>query len=396
MHWAQPSGCALFLSPQSLLPKLTLSPPPHAKLMPFLRLPLCVLLSASALFAADSSTDPRLADALKRYPAADKNGDGVLTLEEAQAFAKQSRRSKSSPTSDSAATADDTGAARPSANKPAPTHADVRYGLHERNVLDLWLAKSDAPTPVVVFIHGGGFVSGSKAGASADMINGCLEAGVSFMAINYRFRTTAPIQEILRDCARSIQFVRSKAKTYNLDPKRIAAYGGSGGAGASLWLAFHDDLADPQNSDPVLRESSRLVAAGAINTQATYNLLRWAELFGKPLDAYERPGETASFYGATATDDLETPALRAALHDVDMLAHISPGDAPVFLYTSHPDGELGNRGHLLHHPAHARAVKKRCDEQGVPAIAFFAFAEPTLRGDYQPKLRAFLLEQLKK
>jgi len=368
----------------------------------------CTLaLFAATTLAADSSTNPQLAEALKRYPAADTNRDGVLTLEEAQAYAKQARRGKSNP-SDSASVAssasasataqtqaDDTGAARPSPNKPAPTHADVRYGPHDRNVLDLWLAKSSAPTPLVVFIHGGGFVNGSKAGASADMINACLAEGVSFMAINYRFRTTAPIQDILRDCARSIQFVRAHARTYNLDPTRIASYGGSAGAGTSLWLAFHDDLADPHSPDPVLRESSRLRAAGATNTQATYNLLRWSEVLGKPLAAFERPGETASFYGAKTAADLETPALRAVLRDTDMLAQITQDDPPVFLYTSHPDGAIANRGHLLHHPDHARAVKKRCDELGVPATLYFALAEPTLAGDYQPKLRAFLLSHLK-
>jgi len=43
---------------------------------------------------------------------------------------------------------------------PTPAHADAKYGSHERNVLDLWLARSDQPTPLVVFIHGGGFVAG--------------------------------------------------------------------------------------------------------------------------------------------------------------------------------------------------------------------------------------------
>lgn len=339
--------------------------------------------------------DARLQELLKRYPAADTNGDGTLTIEEAQAHAKVIRRGTSNAAAGGAGTqADDTGAARPSPKKPAPTHADVSYGPHERNKLDLWLAPSDAPTPLVVYIHGGGFVNGSKAGASADMINGCLEAGVSFMAINYRYRESAPIQDILRDCARSIQFVRAKAKDYNIDPRRIASYGGSAGAGTSLWLAFHDDLADPASNDPVLRQSSRLVAAGAINTQATYHLGRWKEF----LDAagnYERPGEMAAFYGAKTEQDLETARFRAAMRDVDMLSHISRDDPPVFMFTSHPEGAIANRGHLLHHPAHARTVKQQCDATGVPATIYFALAEPRLEGDHQIKLREFLLRQLK-
>ena len=42
-----------------------------------------------------------------------------------------------------------------------PTHANVSYGPHERNVLDIWLAKSDKPTPVFFSIHGGGFRGGN-------------------------------------------------------------------------------------------------------------------------------------------------------------------------------------------------------------------------------------------
>ncbi len=53
-----------------------------------------------------------------------------------------------------------------------------------------------------------------------------------------------------------------KADDWNVDKTRVAAYGGSAGAGTSLWLAFHDDLADPKSADPVLRESSRLRMRG--------------------------------------------------------------------------------------------------------------------------------------
>jgi acetyl esterase len=349
---------------------------------------LLLLLAASFLFAADA--DPRLQELLKQYPAADTNKDGVLTMEEAQAHLAAIRGKRKA----AASNADDGSPAPVSKTpKPAPTHADLSYGPHERNKLDLWLAKSDRPTPLVVYIHGGGFIGGSKAGASADMINNCLEAGVSFMAINYRFRLSAPIQDILRDCARSIQYVRANAKKYNIDPARIASYGGSAGAGTSLWLAFHPDLADSKNPDPVLRESSRIVAAGAINTQATYNTRRWEEFLGKPQGDWERPGETASFYGFRT--DAELDRAKGILDDVDMLGLISKDDPPVFMFTAQPEGEIVNRGHYLHHPNHARAVKKACDAVGVPAVAWFATAEPRLKGDYQAALRKFLFEQLK-
>ena len=351
------------------------------------RLVLSLLALPLALAAAD--TDARLQQLLQQYPAADTNKDGVLTFEEAQAHAKKLRRARP------ADVGDDGGTTPPdTANKPAPTHADVSYGPHERHKLDLWLARTGAPAPLIVYIHGGGFVNGSKAGASASMIRESLAAGVSFMAINYRFRPSAPIQDILRDCARAIQFVRAKARDYGIDPARIASYGGSAGATSSLWLAFHDDLADPRAADPVLRESSRIVAAGALNTQATMNLLRWPDFLGASRPEWTRPGEVPTFYGATTDADLTTPKFKAILDDVDMLALVSRDDPPVFLFSAQPDGPLSNRGHLLHHPNHAREVKKACDAAGVPATAWFGMTEPRLEGDPQRTLREFLFARL--
>jgi acetyl esterase/lipase len=59
----------------------------------------------------------------------------------------------------------------------------------------------------------------------------------------------------MHDGARAVQYLRSRAKEWNLDPARVAATGGSAGAGISLWLAFHADLADPKSKDPVARQS---------------------------------------------------------------------------------------------------------------------------------------------
>jgi len=117
-----------------------------------------------------------------------------------------------------------------------PTFTDVKYGPHTRNVLDFWLAKSAKPTPAVAFIHGGGFTAGDKSKIRGDrLVQKCLDAGVSFAAINYRYRTDTPIQDVLRDCARAIQFIRWKAAEWNVDKARVASYGGSAGAGTSLW-----------------------------------------------------------------------------------------------------------------------------------------------------------------
>jgi len=162
-----------------------------------------------------------------------------------------------------------------SADVPTPTHAGVSYGSHERNILDFWQAKSDQPTPLVLVIHGGGWMGGSKERLSRFVDpNALLKAGISVAAINYRLmkhaeRVVPPVKAPLHDAARALQFLRSKAGEWNIDKSRIGAAGGSAGACSSLWLAYHDDLSDPKSQDPVARESTRLQCAGVMGPQTS-------------------------------------------------------------------------------------------------------------------------------
>src|SRR6185436_421458 len=114
-------------------------------------------------------------------------------------------------------------------SKPKPDLADFKYGQHERNVLDLWKAKSDKPTPLVVFIHGGGFRAGSKEQLSPALLKGLLRNGISMMAINYRLSPEVTFPSHYMDCARAIQFARLNAKEWNLDATRIGSTGVSSG-----------------------------------------------------------------------------------------------------------------------------------------------------------------------
>ena len=70
-----------------------------------------------------------------------------------------------------------------------PDVADARYGPHERNVLDLYEAKSQKPTPLAVWIHGGGFVEGDKGHLNWILIKQLLDSGISVALINYRYST---------------------------------------------------------------------------------------------------------------------------------------------------------------------------------------------------------------
>ncbi len=342
---------------------------------------LALLLALGCISAhAQLATPERLEQLRQLYPAADADKDGTLTEEEARAYYNKLRPGK--PASASVA--------------PAPTFADIHYGAHERNVLDFWQAKSDGPTPLVVYIHGGGFVAGDKSGVRKDRtVEQYLAAGVSFAAINYRYRTTVPIQDVLRDCARAIQFLRSKSAEWNIDKTRVASYGGSAGAGTSLWLAFHDDMADPQNADPVLRESTRLTCAGSAAGQFSYDVLRWPEVLGEEaVKKFAESTEAYSFYGLKSDEEVRGPIGQKIRADCDMLGLISRDDPPVFLSATMRGGEITDRGQYLHHPKHSQIIGDRCRELGVPFIADIPALDLRPAKDGPANVREFFLHHL--
>src|SRR6185436_19991796 len=107
-----------------------------------------------------------------------------------------------------------------------PTHAAVMYGPHKRNVMDVWIAPSDKPTPVLVSIHGGAFQNGSKA-VGEGLLGLCLKAKISVAAISYRLSSDAMAPAAFHDSARAVQFLRHKAGEWGLDGTLIAATGDS-------------------------------------------------------------------------------------------------------------------------------------------------------------------------
>jgi acetyl esterase/lipase len=184
----------------------------------------------------------------------------ALSFAVAAAAAAWAQATKSEPTD--APRTQEKAKAKPKAKTPTgppmpPTYADVAYGDHPREVIDFYKAETTGPAPLVVYIHGGGWVNGDKWGIAAKLIEGLRDKGISVAAINYRFTTQAdaanvkpPVKWPLEDAARAIQFLRSKAREWNIDKARIGATGGSAGACSSLWLALHDDMARPDSSDP--------------------------------------------------------------------------------------------------------------------------------------------------
>lgn len=246
----------------------------------------------------------------------------------------------------------------------APAHRDLQYGPHRRNVMDVWLAKSDTPTPVLVSIHGGGFRGGNKS-VSGGILKACLDLGISVVAITYRLSDEAIAPAQFHDSARAIQFIRHNAAAWNVDPTRLAATGGSAGAGISLWLGFHDDLADPDNQDPVLRQSTRLTCMAVYNGQTSYDPRFIRDLF--PGTNTYQESALAQLYGVDLTklDELGQEKYRL-FEEVSPLTHLTRDDVPAALfYASKLDTPITSQGVGIHHPRFGKALQEKMDELGI-------------------------------
>ncbi|MGE3107852.1 MAG: alpha/beta hydrolase fold domain-containing protein [Phycisphaerales bacterium] len=82
------------------------------------------------------------------------------------------------------------------------------------------------PLPVIIWIHGGGWESGTKNGCPAAQL---VPHGYAAVSISYRFSQVAPYPAQIHDCKAAVRWVRAHAKEYNFDPDHIGVWGASAG-----------------------------------------------------------------------------------------------------------------------------------------------------------------------
>ncbi|WP_319501488.1 alpha/beta hydrolase [uncultured Draconibacterium sp.] len=285
--------------------------------------------------------------------------------------------------------------------KILPTIANLHYGSHERQVLDFYQANSNKPTPLVIWIHGGGWVSGDKKNVYG--LQKYLEAGISVISINYRYSWQAqlagvmpPVEWPLEDAVRALQFARSKATEWNIDKERIAASGSSAGASSSLYLAFHDDMADSESSDPIARESTRLWCAGVRHPQTSLDpqqMIEWTpnskyggHAFGfmDPNDLKSRDTRFAEFL---AKRDSILPWIKM----YSPYEHVSKDDPPIYmLYRFAPAIGMDQKD-PTHTANFGLKLQEHCQEKGVECELVYPEKPNVIHEDFPE----FIIEKLK-
>ncbi len=256
-------------------------------------------------------------------------------------------------------------------------HTAIKYDTPKGCELDLLLPKNIKKrnsVPIAVFFHGGGFVKGNRyqaAGFFRDDIRKLLGNGFAIVLVDYPLMK--PLEnnmntlQCITQAARSIQFLRYKAKKYNLNPQKIAVAGSSSGAGITLFLATNK-LQNLQAKNPMYRESSKINVAGLFNGQMGYNFSDWEKYFNLKLKYESKIIKRMRFhYNLKNINSAEAKELKKKLAFQEQLTNkFTP---PLFLSSSSDEKvpmNLNKIGNLIHHVNHLKVIAIKAKEKNIP------------------------------
>lgn len=317
-------------------------------------------------------------------------------------------------------------------------YKDIPYDFDTRNKFDVLVPDACAtPCPVAVYIHGGAFQSGYK-GAAYEVIDddgelavdtdgdgsvdvftiskesyeakyrpvyqgqydekqadawryvnatkGLLDSGIAVATVNYRYlkrngQEDVGLMKPLGDIKRAIQVLRLTGGDMDLDTSRMMLFGHSAGAGAALWLAFSDEMANPSGDD-VEQQSTRVLGVYAFEAQATYDIVKWDdEVMPDSYIKSDLLGEEENLEGAKnvlmaayALDNLDEHSdfyqrdVNSIREAVDMLGLMSADDPEFWVDNSEVQGTYQNlktADAFYHGGEHAVALHNRALEVGV-------------------------------
>ncbi len=186
------------------------------------------------------------------------------------------------------------------------TTADIAYGNHERQKLDVHVdtkRRGDSLQPVIMYVHGGGYVRGSKENSRNV---GEYFASIGLVGVSGTYRLAPEIQwpEGANDVGAAVQWVRDNISEYGGDPDRIYVIGKSAGGGHAATYALRPDVLN--------RDYAR--AAGVILVSGAFDS-KTADYFGVGGDA-----DNKTLLGNVSQVDMEVMLTTAEFDRKDTVA----------------------------------------------------------------------------
>lgn len=220
----------------------------------------------------------------------------------------------------------------PALTAATPTHRDVEYARAGDHVLRLDLhlpPAASAPAPLIVWVHGGAWRSGSKQEVPLAPL---VARGWAVASVDYRLTPVAPFPANVHDIKAAIRFLRAHGERYRLDTTRIAIAGGSAGGHLAALVGVssgHPELEGDIGGDRNQRSDVHAIVSfyGASNLET---ILRQSTPHGLGVRI---PALQLLLRGQPE----EKPALARLASPV---AHVDPGDPPLLLIHGDQDPQM--------------------------------------------------------
>jgi acetyl esterase/lipase len=227
----------------------------------------------------------------------------------------------------------------PGGPEASAIHRDVAYA-HDSPLqrLDLYLpATGEPPYPVLVGIHGGGFVSGDKDDRQITPVLQGLERGYAVVALDYRLAPEAPFPAAIADVKAAVRWLRAHATEYGLDSSRIAAWGDSAGGNLAALAGTSGDSNALRGADPADADQSDEVQA-VVDWFGPISLSRLDEDF--EAEGYDAPGAEGPDSYPSQYLGADVAAVPEKVRAADPITYLTPADPPILIEHGTADGTV--------------------------------------------------------
>lgn len=210
---------------------------------------------------------------------------------------------------------------------------NVAYGTESKTqTLDIYIPNNGKGNyPVIVAIHGGGFMMGSSQGGDLKSMLEGVNRGYAVVCVNYRLSSEARFPAAVNDCKRAIRFIKENAKKYNLNADKIAVFGDSAGGNLAAMIGTTGNI-DEIGSNKKYKTSSKVQVV--VDWFGPLNFLKMDEQFEKS-GIKSKFGKTSSetspesqYIGQLITKDKQ---LTARANPETYIKNLKKSTAPVFL-----------------------------------------------------------------
>ena len=213
--------------------------------------------------------------------------------------------------------------------------------------LDLYQPKKPKSSPLVVWIHGGGWRKGTKERCYIDWLP---EHGYTVASISYRYSSVAKFPAQIHDCKGAVRWLRANAEKYGYNPKKIFIAGSSAGGHLTALMATTSENKELEGAVGGNLKFSSVIQGAIVYYGATDFILRSKT---QPSRANAKGSVVYDLLGGGAHEKIKAAKLASACY------HVSKDDAPLLIFHGSKDKTV-----LIDQ---SEAIKEKYDKAGLPA-----------------------------